>query len=324
MKKKILGIFIIIISITLGCSFYFICFYSPPSNSDTDTPPTFHVGGFKVNDFAYQLQNMELNEISTSLYDLIIMDYSSDGTEQNEYTSSQVKYMKEGNEKKLLISYMSIGEAENYRFYWKEEWDSNEDGIPDVSAPEWLDNENPEWEGNYKVKYWDPDWQKIIYGTPNSYLDKIISAGFDGCYLDIIDAFEYYEEERPTAQQDMINFVIALSNYAKSIRANFLIISQNGESLLEHDDYRGAIDGIGREDVYFDGNMKRTQAEIAYVIDFLKLLLAENKLVMIVDYPTLPSNVKKFYHLAWQDGFLAHAPPRDLNDLTYYPDFPPD
>ena len=56
-----------------------------------------------------------------------------------------------------------------------------------------MDRENPDWEGNFKVKYWIEDWQKIIYGNEDSYLDKILEAHFDGVYLDIIDAFEYYE-----------------------------------------------------------------------------------------------------------------------------------
>ena len=80
---------------------------------------------------------------------------------------------------------MSIGEAEDYRFYWDTAWESNE--------PEWLEGENPDWPGNYKVQYWEPDWQAIIFGGPDAYLDIIIAAGFDGVYLDIIDAFEYFE-----------------------------------------------------------------------------------------------------------------------------------
>jgi len=56
-----------------------------------------------------------------------------------------------------------------------------------------LEEENPNWEGNYKVRYWEPEWQDIIYGNDSSYLKKILDAGFDGVYLDIIDAFEYFE-----------------------------------------------------------------------------------------------------------------------------------
>jgi len=80
---------------------------------------------------------------------------------------------------------MSIGQAENYRFYWQPEWNSDK--------PAWLDAENPNWEGNYKVRYWEKEWQDIIFGNDSSYLKKIIDADFDGVYLDIIDAYEYYE-----------------------------------------------------------------------------------------------------------------------------------
>ena len=31
----------------------------------------------------------------------------------------------------------------------------------------------------------------------SSYLEKIIGAGFDGVYLDIIDGFEYFEGKYP-------------------------------------------------------------------------------------------------------------------------------
>jgi cysteinyl-tRNA synthetase len=78
---------------------------------------------------------------------------------------------------------MSIGEAEDYRYYWNPEWKTNQ--------PSWLAEENPDWPGSYKVRYWDKYWQKIIYG----YLDKILTAGFDGVYLDIIDAFQYFENK---------------------------------------------------------------------------------------------------------------------------------
>jgi cysteinyl-tRNA synthetase len=80
---------------------------------------------------------------------------------------------------------MSIGEAEDYRYYWQSDWE--------VGNPDWLAEENPDWEGNYKVKYWDSDWQSIFYGNDASYLKKITDAGFNGVYLDIIDAFEYFK-----------------------------------------------------------------------------------------------------------------------------------
>jgi len=81
---------------------------------------------------------------------------------------------------------MSIGEAEDYRYYWDSTWRTGN--------PIWLDKENSDWSGNYKVRYWEYGWQNIIFGNDDSYLKKILDAAFDGVYLDIIDGFEYFEE----------------------------------------------------------------------------------------------------------------------------------
>ena len=59
----------------------------------------------------------------------------------------------------------------------------------------WLAGENLNWLGTDKVRYWDLIWQDIIYRNDNFYLRKILDTGFDGVYLDIIDAFEYFEDQ---------------------------------------------------------------------------------------------------------------------------------
>jgi len=126
-----------------------------------------------------------INAVKGSNYDLIIIDlFFNDGSA---FTAAEVQSMKTkaNGAARLVVCYMSIGEAEDYRYYWQPGWDS--------TKPSWLDAENPDWPGNYKVKYWDAEWQKIIYGNDGSYLKKVLSSNYDGVYLDIIDAFEYYE-----------------------------------------------------------------------------------------------------------------------------------
>jgi cysteinyl-tRNA synthetase len=125
-----------------------------------------------------------ISAISETNYDVIIMDFFFN---EEEYTFSEIDTLKtkRNGGRRLVISYMSIGEAEDYRYYWQNTWHSN--------PPNWLAGENPDWEGNYKVRYWAKEWQNIIYGNESSYIYKIIMAGFDGIYLDIIDAFEYFE-----------------------------------------------------------------------------------------------------------------------------------
>jgi cysteinyl-tRNA synthetase len=141
-----------------------------------------------------------IDSISRTNFDIVIMDLTYDGLE--EYTPSEISKIKNGlNNGKggYVLCYMSIGEAEDYRYYFKNEWIAPNLFDPGHTvtgkAPYWLDSENKDWPGNFKVLYWDQDWKNIIFGNTSSYLDKIISKGFDGVYLDIIDAYEYFEEK---------------------------------------------------------------------------------------------------------------------------------
>jgi len=140
---------------------------------------------YLINSENFENKQDFINAVSTTNYDLIIMDLYHN---EDKFTESEINQLKIKNNgaKRLVVCYMSIGEAEDYRFYWNSEWEEGN--------PIWLQEENPEWKGNFKVRYWETDWKNIIFGNENSYLAKILNVGFDGVYLDIIDAFEYYEE----------------------------------------------------------------------------------------------------------------------------------
>jgi cysteinyl-tRNA synthetase len=126
-----------------------------------------------------------LEEVRGTNYDVIIIDLFFDELDELTFDDVASLKVKSNGGSRLVISYMSIGEAEDYRFYWQMEWKS--------SPPSWMERENPDWPGNFKVRYWEEEWQDIIYGNAGSYLKKILDAGFDGVYLDIIDAYEYFE-----------------------------------------------------------------------------------------------------------------------------------
>ncbi len=146
---------------------------------------------FQANNFLYLINpgnfssadDMVAN-MQASNYDVLIIDaYFNDVL----LTPTQVANLKtkaNGGARKV-VAYMSIGEAEDYRFYWQADWK--------VGNPSFIKAVNPDWPGNYKVEYWNKDWQAVIYGNENAYVDKLLEAGFDGAYLDIIDGFEYFE-----------------------------------------------------------------------------------------------------------------------------------
>jgi len=135
----------------------------------------------------YKTRESYIKALSETNYDLLIVDLCYDGHVLLPVETERLKHKANGG-KRLLLSYMSIGEAEHYRPYWKTSWD-------DV-RPHWLAEPNPAWEGNDKVRYWAQEWKEILYGSPDAYLDRIIDAGFDGAFLDVMDAWQYFKEEQ--------------------------------------------------------------------------------------------------------------------------------
>ncbi|HIJ64637.1 MAG TPA: hypothetical protein HPP77_01695 [Candidatus Hydrogenedentes bacterium] len=141
---------------------------------------------YLLNSESFGTRQAFLSALDATAYDLFIIDL--DAPDGAAFTPAEIAELKTkpNGMRRLVICYMSIGEAEDYRYYWQSAWDTN--------PPDWIVAENPDWEGNYKVEYWDPAWQAVIFGSEDAYLDRILEAGFDGAYLDIIDAFEYFEE----------------------------------------------------------------------------------------------------------------------------------
>jgi cysteinyl-tRNA synthetase len=170
---------------------------------DLDTIPDYPAEPFNVNsndiqslsdaeNFLYIINPEEsgskkefLESLQETDYDVILIDLFFYDMPLTSDDIASLKTKPNGGSR-LVIAYMSIGESESYRYYWDESWNAG--------SPEWLEAENPNWEGNYKVRYWDSEWQSLIYGNEDAYLDMIIDVGFDGVYLDIIDAFEYFED----------------------------------------------------------------------------------------------------------------------------------
>lgn len=273
-----------------------------------------------VGAWAFQLQNFNTNALATGTgYNLVVTDYSYDGSNANRVPAADVTTVK--NSDKLYVSYISIGEAEDYRSYWQTGWAGN--------PPAWLGPENPNWQGNYKVRYWDTAWQNIVY----SYVDTIIAQDFDGIYLDIIDAWYYWQHEVPQQQQVsnadslMIDFILRIRNHVYTVTGNqqFLIIPQNGEDLIYQpaistglrNQYLNAINAVGIEDVFFTGNNDEDNpyAPDYYRINNLLQYKAAGKKILTIEYLTQPAKIQQYRDSADTYGFVTYACTRPLNQL---------
>jgi cysteinyl-tRNA synthetase len=228
--------------------------------------------------------------------------------------------------RRIVLAYLSIGEAESYRYYWQAHWRTNQ--------PSWLALENKQWRENYRVRFWEPAWQDIFFKRRQTvadrllerlapsrkrYLDRIIEAGFDGVYLDRVDAFYEWEATRPSAESEMAAFVAALADYARTRRPGFLIIPQNAEELLRDDGYRRVIDAIAKEDLFFglDGaERENAPDDVQRSVALLDHAKQRGLPVFVVEYvssATKRSNAERRardlgYRIQFADRLLANSP----------------
>lgn len=139
---------------------------------------------YLINPGGFPDKEAYLAALEATSHDVLLLDAFHEDAPLTSGDLARLKTKANGGTR-LVIAYMSIGEAEDYRFYWQPGWRPG--------SPAWIEDENAAFEGNFIVRYWEAAWQAIILDPAEGYLAKIQAAGFDGVYLDIIDAFEYFE-----------------------------------------------------------------------------------------------------------------------------------
>ncbi|MGL4596752.1 MAG: endo alpha-1,4 polygalactosaminidase [Bacteroidia bacterium] len=140
---------------------------------------------YVISPSAWETKEAFIQAMASSTHDILIIDLFYDEEMLTAADLQRIKQKPNGGTR-LVICYMSIGQGESYRWYWSEPMQ--------VNPPSWFVAEDPYWTDNFYVKYWDSQWKQIILGQQDSYMSRILNAGFDGVYLDIVTAYEYFEE----------------------------------------------------------------------------------------------------------------------------------
>lgn len=267
----------------------------------------------KAKSWRYQLDKIDLAVLAGDPSDLLVIDYAKkDG--KVPLTRAEVQRLKTraDGSRRYVVAYMSVGESEEYRYYWNAAWSNP--AAPDL--PGWLGEENCAWPKAHRVRYWDDGWKDINYRGAQSYLRRIIDAGFDGVYLDRVDIYETFEKDRPSARQDMIDHVRELALTAWRAKPGFFVIPQNAEALLADDRYRGFIDGLGKESLLHGGietGKRNEEKDIRWSSALLNMLRAEGKPVFTVEYLVDAAQIDRTDIELRRRGYVPAFEPRALD-----------
>ncbi len=257
----------------------------------------------RVRTWAYQLQGADPGVLAAFPADLVVIDPAGRGGGRASMTRAEIQAVRASG--KRVVAYLSIGEAEDYRSYWRPGWRPG--------SPAWLGSENPRWKGNYTVEYWNPEWRTIV----RTALDALIDLGFDGVYLDIVDGYRRFGS-RPSARTEMIDLVRAIAVHARGRAGNdFGVFPQNAVELAADSGYLSVLTGVGKEETWFratddptpDGERRTEEAQLSRV-------RAAGRLVLTVDYAGSGANRQLAVSRARALGFVPYVTGVELDRLT--------
>ena len=313
----------------------------------------------EVRFWGYQIQGLDragaVDALVGSLYDMLVLEPTRTDVESKDFdTQRMVARLKEtmasdGVHRKLIIAYVDVGEAEDWRWYWTWSKEPEEAQVPEeVDLPDdWPDfivARDPDgWVGNYPVAYWDPRWKDIIiYGrdyAPSgrrdyaSAIDELLVDGFDGIYLDWVEGFENLHvaeaaaAEGLDAAEEMIDFIGEIRAYARERNPGFLVIQQNAAALIDgRPELLEHIDAIAQEGVWYDGVAGDDWDDVEgyffnepdltnEYLGFLDRYLAAGVPVFICEY-ALAGNADSAYARAQVQGYVPYVTRRSLSRLT--------
>lgn len=149
---------------------------------------------------------------------------------------------------RLVLAYLNVGQAEDYRAYFRAEWKD--------AAPDWILGDDPEgWAGNFPVAYWHAEWRAIVVALARA----IARAGYDGAYLDWVAGYQHdpvvarATAEGVNARAAMIDLVDAVGRAARLINPDFLVVVQNVPEFADEPALPAIADAIAQEHIWFDG-----------------------------------------------------------------------
>ena len=331
----------------------------PPPSGDGDGTPGQPTRLSEVRFWAYQIgalnEDGAIDALAESAYDLLVLEPTRTDRENTDFdTAAMVARLKasDGSRpgfKKIVVAYIDIGEAEDWRTYWPESWVAPTAGGP--GEPDFLLTVDPDgWSGNYPLAFWDERWKDIIINNDDSILQQVLDDGFDGIYMDWVEAYSDVdvmaaaEAAGLDPKAEMIEFIREIREHVREQDPNFFIIPQNASEIAFEieEEYFAIIDAIGQEQIYFDGDAdtewddpkagdKSVPDEGADENDGYNRRFYEETLqpyldagipVFSIDYARETANVAEAYSTASNNGYVPYVSLRPLDRLTETP--PPD
>ena len=305
----------------------------------------------EVRFWAYQIQELDhpgrVEALARERFDMLVIeptrtDWSDPGTRAFD-TRGTVERLKaspasDPTHTKLVLAYIDVAQAETWRWYWT--WGD--------ALPGFVIGADPDgWSDCWVVAYWSPEWRSILFGgggpgAPQprapyeSVLDEVLQDGFDGIYLDWVEA---YDDERVIARarsegrdagREMVRLIGDIRRRARERVPGFVVVQQNAPMLLDdHPDLVEVVDAIAQEGTWYGGEADRSwddprgydipqpSASTAETEAALDRFRAAGKPVLTIDYTV--KHAEATHARARAKGYVPYCSRTALSRVTTTP-----
>lgn len=215
---------------------------------------------------------------------------------------------------KTVLGYISFGEAENYRSFFK-----------DIEAKGVLMEENPEWPGHIIIDVRKPEWKEYLIGT---LIPSVLERGFDGVMFDTVDSPLHIGFKTPEEKRQMQHASIALLCAVHAAYPDITIMINRGFDILP--DAAPCINKLLAESTHTDlqlSTVKKprllTDDEYGWYVKKMHASMKANPLLKIYTLDYWPQNdkeaIKGIFATQRKNGFIPYVSTMDLQNIYHEP-----
>ena len=238
-------------------------------------------------------------------YDVIVLD--------SDYHPPLKKLL---NKQKIILGYISLGELESERSFFK---------ALQQAEPDLVLHENINWPGSYFIDVRKQAWHTYII---QKYIPRIIKKGFTGIMLDTVDYPAELERQHPNRYQGMKEATMRLIKTIRKTYPDITIMMNRGYALLP--EIAKDINMILGESSYTYYNFTTQSAEILAeetyqtYLDLLRKAQEANPELKIYTLDYWDKNdqegIKHIYKTQRDNGFIPYVTTISLHEITPEPE----
>lgn len=216
-------------------------------------------------------------------------------------------------QKKTVIGYISLGEVENYRDYYKA-----------VEAEGILYEKNPNWPDSRYIDVRDARWTRRVV---EDLVPRLLRKGFQGIFIDTLDNPAELERRDPAKFKGMTEAAARLVTAIRRHYPRMYIMLNRSYEILPA--VEGQIDAVLGESVFTEIDFEKKGYRLADAktyqlqVKWLKEAKARRPglKVYTLDYwpPTDAAGVARIYAEQRKNGFIPYVSVKDLDRVLKEP-----